>query len=65
MKYIVNTPSTSFEGKRAAVDFRKGTTGEIELTDKQVQVFKELGYTVVEVKAEVKPTKRTTKKSGE
>lgn len=62
MKYIVNTPSKAFEGKRANVHFRKGTTGEVELTEVQVKAFKHLGYEVTEVKP---VAKKTTVKKGE
>jgi hypothetical protein len=73
MKFIVKTPSQTFAGKRAGIQFTKG---EATFEDAGlVSVFKSLGYSVVEVKAskpegEAKPekkaeAKRTSKKRGE
>lgn len=65
MKYIVKTPSEHFKGIRSGVQFVRGTA-ELE-DDKLVQVFKDLGYEVTEIKAEateeeVKPKKPANKK---
>lgn len=68
--YTVKTPSESFNGKRAGIQFIRGLAS-FEDT-KLVKVFKELGYAVSEVKeaaaaTEKKPAKAKpkAKKRGE
>ena len=64
MKYIVNTPSKVFNGFRAGIEFQKGTSGEVELTEEIRDIFLDSGYEVIPVeKATVK--KATTKKPTE
>jgi len=53
MTYTVKTPSNSFNGKRAGVYFRNG---EATVTDTDlIQVFKDLGYEVVEPEPQPQP----------
>lgn len=54
-------PSQSFKGIRAGIQFDKGTTGEVELTEFHATSFKEAGYEVIEVVEE----KKAKKKQGE
>lgn len=65
MKFIVKTPSEVFNGKRAGVQFNKGEA--VTEDAEKAAVLKDLGYSVVEVKAaaEKPKAKRAVKKSGE
>lgn len=64
MKYIVNTPSKVFNGFRAGIEFQKGTSGEVVLTEEIRDIFLDSGYEVIPVeKATAK--KATTKKPTE
>ena len=68
MKYIVNTPSKVFNGFRAGIEFKRGTSGEVELTKELYDIFLDSGYEIIPVGKEVKEaTKRkaTTKKPTE
>lgn len=67
MKYTVKTPSESFNGKRAGIQFNRGLASFEDA--KLIQIFTELGYEVSEVKeaiaTEKKPAKPKAKKRGE
>lgn len=64
MKYIVNTPSKVFNGFRAGIEFKRGTSGEVELTKEIHDIFLDSGYEIIPVeKATAK--KATAKKATE
>lgn len=70
MKYIVNTPSKIFNGFRAGIEFRSGTSGEVELTKELYDIFLDSGYEIIPVgkpEPKRKPTnkKPATTKRGE
>lgn len=65
MKYIVNTPSKVFNGFRAGIEFRSGTSGEVELTKEIHDIFLDSGYEIIPVGKETAKRKPTTKKPTE
>lgn len=65
MKYIVNTPSKVFNGFRAGIEFRSGTSGEVELTKELHDIFLDSGYEIIPVEKPEPKRKQPAKKQAE